>query len=374
MDPSNQNDTLNGSQHVQSSADTSQPSATLQQPQSWQDAMANMLNGFEIWVQSFNQSQASISTTMQALAAQINALSTQAPTAAPFLAPASATSFGSIHVKDPCQFTGKASDIEAFLNEITNYIYLQHRQITTDYEKSLLLSLYLADSNPKSWYQAIKNSMPDLLHDFNLLLEDFRRHFGNSDLKSMAYCKIKALQQTGSCAAYASHFCELVVYLDWTDKSKIAAFKEGLKDQVCDLLIMVCPKPTIFDEFIKICIELDNAIHENELDKHRAKSGSTLDTADHIYPNQTYHLPIPYYSTTATTPSTDMPALLPSEPMSINATKTRRGPLTQAEHDHHHANNLCLYCGGNHFINICPNMSNAAKKHFVSAVHSSGQA
>ena len=173
MDPSNQNDTLDGSQHVQSSADTSQPSATSQQPQSWQDAMANMLNGFGIWVQSSNQSQASVSTTMQALAAQINALSTQAPTTAPFSAPASATSFGSIRVKDPRQFTGKASDVEAFLDEITNYIYLQRRQITTDYKKSLLLSLYLADGNPKSWYQAIKNSTPNLLHDFDLLLEDF---------------------------------------------------------------------------------------------------------------------------------------------------------------------------------------------------------
>ena len=365
MDPSNQNDTLDGSKHVQSSADTSQPSATSQQSQLWQDAMANMLNGFGIWVQSSNQSQASISTTMQALAVQINALLTQAPTTAPFLAPASATSFGSICVKDPCQFTGKASDIEAFLDEITNYIYLQHCQITTDYEKSLLLSLYLADGNPKSWYQAFKNSTPDLLHDFNLLLEDFRHHFGNSDLKSMAYCKIKTLHQTGSCAAYASHFHKLVVYLDWTDKSKIATFKEGLKGQVHDLLIMVHPKSTIFDEFVKICIELD---------KCHAKSGSTLNTADHIYPNQTYHLPTPYYSTTATMPSTDIPALPPGEPMSIDVTKTRHGSLTQAECDHHHANNLCLYCGGNHFINVCPNMSDTAKKCFVSAVPSSGQA
>ena len=374
MDPSNQNDTLDGSQHGQSSADTSQPSATSQQPQSWQDAMANMLNGFGIWVQSSNQSQASISTTMQALAAQINALLTQAPTTAPFSAPASATSFGSIRVKDPRQFTGKASDVKAFLDEITNYIYLQRHQITTDYKKSLLLSLYLADGNPKSWYQAIKNSTPNLLHDFDLLLEDFRRHFDDSDLESMAYRKIKALRQTGSCAAYALRFRELVVYLDWTDKSKITAFKEGLKDQVCDLLIMVHPEPTIFDEFVKICIELNNAIHENELDKCRAKSGSTLNTADHIYPNQTYHSPTPYYSTTATTPSTDIPALPPSKPMSIDATKTRRGPLTQAECDHCRANNLCLYCGGNHFINVFPNMSDTAKKHFVSAVHSSGQA
>ena len=71
---------------------------------------------------------------MQALAAQINVLLIQASTTALFLAPAAATSFGSIHVKDPCQFTGKAFDVEAFLDEIANYIYLQHCQIMTDYK------------------------------------------------------------------------------------------------------------------------------------------------------------------------------------------------------------------------------------------------
>ena len=146
--------------------------------------------------------------------------------------------------------------------------------ITTD-----LNPLYLADGNPKSWYQVIKNSTPSFLHDFNLLLEDFQCHFDNLDLKSTAYHKIKVLCQTSSCAAYALHFHELVVYLDWTDKSKITAFKEGLKDQVCNLLIKVHPKPTDFDGFIKICIELD---------KHHAKSGSMPDTADHFYLNQTY--------------------------------------------------------------------------------------
>ena len=129
------------------------------------------------------------------------------------------------------------------------------------------------DGNPKSWYQAIWSSTPDLLHDFDRLIEDFHHHFGDSDLESTAYRKITALCQTSSCAAYASCFCELVVYLNWTDKYKIAMFKEGLKDQVCNLLIMVYPKPILFDDFVKIWIEIDNAIHENELDKHHAKSG-----------------------------------------------------------------------------------------------------
>ena len=367
MESLNQNawsESLDGTQQTQPPTDTSQPTAALQQPQSWQEAMANMLNGFGTWVLNANQSQAATTTTMQALAAQINALVTQAPTTIHSVsaAPSSTAPSGSIRVKEPRQFTGKASDVEAFLDEITNYMYLQRRQIMTDYEQSLLFSLYLADGNPKLWYQAIRNLSPEKLNDFDGLVEDFRHHFSDSDLESTAYCKIKALRQTGSCAAYASHFRELVVYLDWTDKSKIAAFKEGLKDQVRNLLVTVCPKPTIFDDFVKICIEFDNAVHENELDKHHAKSGGDASkSTNRSHPKQIQSNPRPV----ATSASSSTPVLPPGEPMSIDATKTKRGLLTQAERDRHRTNKLCMYCGGQHQIDSCPNMSDAAKKRFT---------
>jgi len=163
MDPLNQNaepDGMDSSQQVPSPADNSQPTAasnTPQAPQTWQEAMTHLLHGFGTWAQTTNQSQEAISTTMQALTAQIATLSTQVPTATRSTATAATPTApsGSVRVKEPRQFTGKASDVEAFLDEITNNLYLQRRQITTDYEQSLFLSLYLTDGNPKSWYQAI---------------------------------------------------------------------------------------------------------------------------------------------------------------------------------------------------------------------------
>ncbi|KIK77019.1 hypothetical protein PAXRUDRAFT_17785 [Paxillus rubicundulus Ve08.2h10] len=108
--------------------------------------MIGMFNGFGQWVQSTNQSQAAISGTLQALTAQLATLSTQTatiqqsaisnPATATPAAPVSGPS-GSVCIKEPCQFTGKATDVEAFLDE------------------SIFLSLYLTDGNLKSWYQAI---------------------------------------------------------------------------------------------------------------------------------------------------------------------------------------------------------------------------
>lgn len=267
------------------SVDTLQqaPQPALHAPeeqQSWQNVLVAMFNGFGQWAQSTNESQAVLSAAMQTLATQVSTLTAQTanlqqslPTPTPAATPAGPS--GSIRIKEPCVFSGKASEVEVFLDEVQNNLYLQCRQIITNYEQSLFLSLYLADGNPKSWYPAIKSSWPNLLNDFEALVEDFRGHFGDSNLESTAYRKIKALKQTGTCASYASCFCELVVHLDWTDKSKIAAFREGLKEQVWDLLITVHPKPATFNEFVKVCIEIDNAVYENELDKRHAKASDT---------------------------------------------------------------------------------------------------
>ncbi|KAF8834915.1 hypothetical protein BDN67DRAFT_1016031 [Paxillus ammoniavirescens] len=119
---------------------------------------------------------------------------------------------------------------------------------------------------------------------------------------------------------------------------------------------MVCPKPTTFDEFIKICIEIDNAVHENELDKCHAKPGDTSKSTNCSQSKQATPAPTPRPAVLSTL------SLPMGEPMQIDVTKTKQGLLTQAEREHRHANKLCMYCGGQHLIPDCPNMSDAAKK------------
>ena len=132
MDPLNQStmpDGMDGLQQVPLSTDNSQPTAASnvpQAPQTWQEAMTHLLHGFGTWAHTTNQSQEAISTTMQALTTQIAMLSMQTPvvmwSTAMTMTPTALS--GSVHVKEPCQFTGKALDVEAFLNEITNNLYL----------------------------------------------------------------------------------------------------------------------------------------------------------------------------------------------------------------------------------------------------------
>ncbi|KAF9231256.1 hypothetical protein BU15DRAFT_82631 [Melanogaster broomeanus] len=63
--------------------DTPQPTpdtSQLENPQTWQDAIVTMFNGFGQWVQGTNQLQAAISGMLQALTAQLTALSAQTTT------------------------------------------------------------------------------------------------------------------------------------------------------------------------------------------------------------------------------------------------------------------------------------------------------
>ncbi|OCH85188.1 hypothetical protein OBBRIDRAFT_331111, partial [Obba rivulosa] len=65
--------------------------------------------------------------------------------------------------KDPRTFDGSAAQVEPFLTEMENALYLQRRSITTDYEKSLYLSTWLKDGSPKSWFYAVQKTNPGLL-------------------------------------------------------------------------------------------------------------------------------------------------------------------------------------------------------------------
>ncbi|KAJ8095487.1 hypothetical protein PM082_023257 [Marasmius tenuissimus] len=76
------------------------------------------------------------------------------------------------------------------------------------------------------------------------------------------------------------------------------------------------------------------------------------------FAGSTFHTPTP-----ASTPS-----LPPGKPMEIDATRTAkpRGPLTAEERQRRKDKNLCMYCGGSgHKANVCPNMSDKAKKAYA---------
>ncbi|KAF5375627.1 hypothetical protein D9757_008526 [Collybiopsis confluens] len=142
-----------------------------------------------------------------------------APAAAPV--PVAVTSQGKPpSFEKPDRFKGKSSEVETFVDAIQDAIELQGNSLATERSKCIYMSTFLENS-PKQWYRGIKKSHPHLLDNFSLFLKAFIDHFGDSNLAYNATGKLEKLTQTGSAAAYAAKFRELLVYVNWTEESKI---------------------------------------------------------------------------------------------------------------------------------------------------------
>jgi hypothetical protein len=223
------------------------------------------------------------------------------------------------------------------------------------------MGTYLGDGSPKSWYNSVRKHNDSLLDNFTAFCERFEAHFSDPDVTATAQEKLLKLRQDqfGSCAVYAAHFEELLPFVDWSDQSTINTFYKGLKPRVKDGLVSVLSKPTIFRDYTKLCVEIDNVAWRREQERKAEKSSNSRN-------DNTSRPPHTPRATTSTT-SVASQALPPGIPMEIDATKLGkpRGPLTQKERDERRAKGLCLYCGGPHKIADCSNMSDAAKKRYA---------
>jgi hypothetical protein len=256
---------------------------------------------------------------------------------------------------EPHLFKGNTIKVEALVDGILSAVELSCSSLPTDMDKALYLSTYLDNGSPHSWFTAIHHTNEDLLNDFDQLIDHFS--FGDLDTKGIALCKTESLQQTGSCASYASKFCKLLVYINFNTLTTIQKYYEGLKDEVKDLLLTVHKHPTEFDEYVTLTVTIDNWLHHHEVECKTAKKPMSC---------QQNTLDMTTQCSTQPEPMTFTTTLPPGVSMEIGAMKTvPRQPLTKEEQDCHFAQGLCLYCGGaKHTIKNCPNMSERAKKKF----------
>ncbi|KAJ2914470.1 hypothetical protein MD484_g5942, partial [Candolleomyces efflorescens] len=251
--------------------------------------------------------------------------------------------------RDPRQFNGRADQVDPFLQDVTTAVFLQRRSLATDREKVIYLSLYLADGAPSVWYQNIKTNKPHLLDDFDQFVATFRARFEDSDIYASSLRKIRKLKQTGPCATFTNQFIELLTDLDWSEQTKIQEYYDRLKPNV--KLTLANRKgrhfTRDFEEYTKICIEIDNELHNLSLD-----TPPTSSTSKRPFANP---------STFPTAAPNPPPASNDVVPMEIDA--IRRGPLSAEEKERRRKEGLCMYCGqGKHFARDCPNKKAKAGK------------
>ena len=260
---------------------------------------------------------------------------------------------GTVRFHDPRVFDGSPASVEPFLVDLRNAIHLQRRNLVTDYDKSIYLSTWLQDGSPKSWFWAIEKTNPQLLNNHAALLEDFRRHFGDSDFVNSQMAKIEKLTQRSSASKYASAFREIMVHLPiHDDLIKINMFKKGLRSDVKALFVTLTGSnlPATFDAYVAQAVAFDNSLHAQARElKVNRNNLATL-------------LPIP--STASAPPAnvhTHHAASNDPVPMEVDAVR-HHGPVSAEERQRRRDNNLCAYCGGKHSIDTCGALAKRGKR------------
>ena len=86
--------------------------------------------------------------------------------------------------------------------------------------------------------------------------------FRISNDERVAESTIQNLQQKGSASQYATVFQNYAQRTEWNDESKMAIYRQGLKENVKDELIRYAGRIKSLDKFIQASIEFDNKLYK----------------------------------------------------------------------------------------------------------------
>ena len=192
-----------------------------------------------------------------------------------------------------------------------------------------------------SWFAPLLERHSPLLEDFEGFVNEFQANFGDTDSMRTAVNKIRRLRQGDRPAsAYAADFRLLACDIPWDEEALMDQFRQGLRNDVKDLLLTFHDDPKSLTEAISRAVRCDNRLFERRSERQQMLRFRPTET---------------YASVVASTPQVSKPSLMEGPtPMEIETTR-RRGPLSDAEKQRRRANRLCLYCGGpGHIAMNCP--------------------
>lgn len=251
----------------------------------------------------------------------------------------------SLKIREPRVFDGRVSEVDGFVNEMDDCIFLQRKSFDSERDKCYYFGRYLKDGSPVEWFTNLKRENSSLLDNYDLFLQSFRKHFGTSDETALYLRKLRSLTQTGAVSQYISKFHEIVAHLTMSEQSKIAEFKKGLKDDLKEFLIGKTVPATLQD-FEPIVIQVDNDLHEFNLEKKSRSDNKSKNSNSSTSNKSTHGYVAPKTPFVPYAPRASIPSGTEVVPMEVDALQPAgRIKLTQEERKRRSDNGLCMYAG-----------------------------
>ena len=159
-------------------------------------------------------------------------------------------------------------------------------------------------------------------------------------------------------SAYAADFRLLASDIPWDEQALMDQFRQGLRNDVKDLLLTFHEDPKSLTEAISRAVRCDNRLFERRSERQQFSRTRVEPTYASVVANPSSSPIQPLNTFQASGPT----------PMEID-TARRRGPLSEAEKQRRRANRLCLYCGGPGHIAIhCPHRPQTRQVNQVSTI------
>lgn len=239
----------------------------------------------------------------------------------------------------PDKFDGNIAKYRDFMASIKNYFALQGNRYATDEMKVRFIGT-LFTGDPLTWFRSLIESESQCLINLGLFLTEFKANYDDPHVQKNAQANLRRLRQAkGSVLSYASKFRRLASETGFNAEAKVSLFRNGLNDDVKDVLATVLEEPSDFEGFMNFCIKIDHRLYDRRIER-RDKQASSSQGQQH--PSERPH---------------PKPESVPMDLDAIGSSK-RHNKLTKEERQRRFTENLCLYCGeGGHRLSSCPKKS-----------------
>ena len=215
----------------------------------------------------------------------------------------------------------------------------------TDVTKISYAASYLSGS-AANWFEPHLNKATGVIcfTTYEAFVRALKNAYDDPDARATAERKLHNLKQGNKdCSAYHAEFCTYATTLNYNDMIKILFFFNGANQDLKTVLSYQASLPETFDEFVQLCIKLDNRAKLLRSQSHRpAHTGPAPTTRPGPAP--------------APTPGTASgTASGPMDLSQADRTPRKRGPLSPELRRYRQENHLCMYCrGSGHWASVCP--------------------
>jgi len=246
---------------------------------------------------------------------------------------------------EPEDFDSTLAKFSKFMTKLALVLSSDPTQYATDVSKISYATSYFSGS-AGDWFEPHLNKATGAIRftTYEAFVRALKNTCNDPDARATAECKLHNLKQGNKdCSAYHAEFGTYATTLNYDDMTKISFFCNGANQDLKTALSCQASPPETFDEFIQLCIKLDNRAKLLRSQSHR--------------PAHTAPAPArrPAPASAPATGTASRTALGTIDLSQAARTPRKRGPLSSELRKYRQENHLCMYCGGSgHCASLCP--------------------